>query len=366
MKAFSKTKTVYELLYQRLIKIFKNGLPVFFSFSGGKESLVIAQALLELIQQKKIDPKMLHVLFIDEEAIYPCVERIVRSWRKRYIMAGAHFHWLCLEFIHFSCFNELSQDESMVLWDSTKRDVWIRQKPDFAISSHPLFKAGYNYQTFMNKINNVVQIVGVRAGESIQRLKNISVNGGITLKNSYYLYPIYDWSLNDVWLYLHEKKVELPDAYYYMWKVGVPANRLRISQFFSIDTAPSLVKMMEFYPGLYEKILKREPNAYLAMYYYDTQMFRRNTKTRKKLEGEQEKDWKKEFYEIYNDPRYKDKKEREDIKKILVKNGLIVPDKLYRDLKDIIVGGDPKNRTKRAIYSRIGTEYYKQTREGKK
>ena len=49
-----------------------------------------------------------------------------------------------------------------------------------------------------------------------------------------------------------------------------------------------------------------------------------------------------------------------------MKNGLIVPDKLYRDLKDIIVGGDPKKRTTRAIHSRIGIEYYKQAREGKK
>ena len=39
---------------------------------------------------------------------------------------------------------------------------------------------------------------------------------------------------------------------------------------FSIDTARNLVKMDEYYPGLMERITRREPNAYLAALYWDS------------------------------------------------------------------------------------------------
>lgn len=367
MKSVSSTKTVYDELYSRLVKIFKNGMPVFFSFSGGKDSLVIAKALEELIQQKRIDPKLLHVLFVDEEAIFPCVERIVHYWRKRYLMLGASFYWMCLEVRHFNCFNQLSSDESFICWDHTKKDVWIRQPPSFAMTTHPLLRPGDSYQEFIQRFTNCIQLVGVRAGESVQRQSYMTQNGCVTKKGSqYYLYPIYDWSLNDVWLFLYQKKVEIPDAYQYMWKTGRSINQLRISQFFSIDTAVSLVSLVEFYPGLYEKILRREPNAYLAMYYFDTEMFRRHTQKRKKLEGDQAIDWKAKFYEAFFSPENKVKKEHHQLSVLISKNSLILEncsfgDKLYRRMYDMLVAGDPKQRTLRAIYTEMAQMYQKES-----
>ncbi len=148
---------------------------------------------------------------------------------------------MCLEVKHFNCFNELSSDETFVCWDHTKKDVWIRQPPEFAVMSHPLLRKGDSYQDFMSRFSNCIQIVGVRSGESVQRSSYMANNGCMTKKgSSYYLYPIYDWSLNDVWLFLYQKKVEIPAAYQYMWETGRAINQLRISQFFSIDTAVSL------------------------------------------------------------------------------------------------------------------------------
>lgn len=349
---YSQDKDVCTELYKRLVRIFENKKRVYFSFSGGKESLIIANALFELITEKKIDPKLLNVLFIDEEAIYPCVEKIVHSWRKKFIMAGATFIWLCMEFRHYNCFNQLENDLSFICWDSSKRDVWIRQKPAFAVTSHPAFKQGDTYQDFGKRIKDGIHILGLRANESVQRRHNISAHK----QQDNFLYPIYDWTLNDVWLYLYNKKVEIPDAYLYMWKISIPLQRLRISQFFSIDTAASLVRMMEFYPELYEKILKREPNAYLAMYYWDSEMFRRQTKKRKQLEQSNEIDYKKRFYEKFHNYPDKTKFEYEKIRKILLKyNGCNISNKVYEKMYLILESGDPKARTLRTIHVDINT-----------
>ena len=99
----------------RLINVFNNGLPVYMSFSGGKDSLCLAQLVLSLIQRGKINPKQLTVQFIDEEAIFPCIESIVLAWRKKFMLVGAKFEWYCIEVKHFNCFNELSNDETFSL-----------------------------------------------------------------------------------------------------------------------------------------------------------------------------------------------------------------------------------------------------------
>ncbi len=351
MRTYSTKYNVVEALYHRVKNLFDTGSNVYFSFSGGKESLVLAQCLKELIQQGKINSRQLFVVFIDEEAIFPDIERIVRSWRDTFLRIGAEFYWLCLPFFHFNCFNELINDESFILFEPGKEDVWVRNPPDFAIRSHPLFKAGDKYQDFMKRLSDGYSMVGMRADESVQRRSAIERT---KLKDSLFFYPIYDWALKDVWKFLLDKNVEIPEAYLFMWKVGIPINKLRISQFFSIDTAKTLVKVIEFYPGLYEKILKREPNAYLSLYYWDSEMFRHMTSTRKKIEAENPRDYKSEVLSILKSnpgtseskqaimwlTRYSGKVE-----------GLLPSNKstIYRMLNDMLIAGDPKNRIIRAL-----------------
>ena len=83
------------------------------------------------------------------------------------------------------------------------------------------------------------------------------------------------------------KNVDIPEIYLFLWQSGTRKGQLRVSQFFSIDTAKSLVKMNEYYPDLMERIVRREPNAYLAALYWDSEMFGRSTAARKaKREGD--------------------------------------------------------------------------------
>lgn len=85
------------------------------------------------------------------------------------------------------------------------------------------------------------------------------------------VFPIYDWTDNDVWLFLLRNYVDIPEIYLFLWQSGSSKRQMRVSQFFSVDTARSLVKMNEYYPDLMERVIRREPNAYLAALYWDSE-----------------------------------------------------------------------------------------------
>lgn len=166
------------------------------------------------------------------------------------------------------------------------------------------------------------------------------------------MFPIYDWTDKDVWMYIRDNNLEFPDAYKFMYQVGIPINRLRISQFFSIDTIRSLVNMCEFYPGLFDKICKREPNAYMAMLYFDTELFRRQKKNNQAKKDE-EVDYKSKLFEMLKEKWRFDNKSMQYVKKrinrILIKYGPFLNQKDYKELCNIVIGGDPKGRAIRAL-----------------
>lgn len=356
----------------RVQNVFNNGLTVFLSFSGGKDSLCLAQIVLRLIQEGKINPSQLVVQFIDEEAIFPCIEAKVKEWRNKFLLVGAKFEWYCLEVKHYNCFNELSNDESFICWDRYKKNVWVRQMPSFAIKSHPLFKPRKDtYQDFLARICKTgISIVGVRASESIQRLQYISLalKTGKTMTNKHYVYPLYDWKDNDVWLYLFNEKVDIPNIYLYLWQVGTKKRQLRVSQFFSIDTAKSLVNMNEYYPNLMDRIIEREPNAYLAALYWDSEMFGRRTKTRKEIEAnEPQKNYRDMLIALFSDmsKNFTTKNKfaiAEKYKRLFIKVSAIATDEDYKSLYEGLIRGDPKARTLRALYLRIFTRYFNEAK----
>lgn len=363
---------VVEAAKMRIRNVFRNGLPVYMSFSGGKDSLVMAQLVVELIQSGEINPAQLTVQFIDEEAIFSCIEEKVKEWRKKFLLLGARFEWFCLEVKHFNCFNELSNDETFICWDRYKKAVWVRQPPSFAIREHPLLRPRTDaYQDFLPRVCvDGITIVGIRTAESVQRLQNIAsmLRAGRTMTNKQQVFPIYDWTNNDVWLYLLRKKVDIPEIYLFLWQSGTRKGQLRVSQFFSVDTARSLVKMNEYYPDLMERIIRREPNAYLASLYWDSEMFGRSTAARKQNEGVVEKDYKAALLELFSDmdtyfgtehKRYVAERYRDFFMRVSV----IVDNKDCKAIYEGLISGDPKFRTYRALYQRIYGKYITQAKK---
>ena len=148
-----------------------------------------------------------------------------------------------------------------------------------------------------------------------------------------------------------------PETYLHLYQTGSHIGALRLSQFFSIDTAKSLHKLGEFYPDLMEKIIRREPNAYLVNLYWDSEMFRRSTRARREKEGER-RDYKKEVLDLLKDvdknfdsePRIKNAMR---FKHMVIKYGYCMRDAEWSKSYNALIAGDPKLRTIRAIKGAI-------------
>jgi predicted phosphoadenosine phosphosulfate sulfurtransferase len=193
-------------------------------------------------------------------------------------------------------------------------------------------------------------------------MSKINLGGkGITGRKQ--IYPIYDWKTNDVWLYLRNEKVEIPQIYLYLWQAGINKNQLRVSQFFSVDTARSLVQMNEYYPDLMERVIRREPNAYLASLYWDSEMFGRRSRARSRAEsGEPAKNYKSLLLDIFsNIPKYFDTPSKrqlaQDYRRLFIKIGLFATSKDYQQMYEALMKGDPKRRSLRALYQTIYGHY---------
>ncbi len=360
--------SVVDAAALRIRNVFSNGLPVYMSFSGGKDSICMANIVLQLIQRREIDGKQLTVVFIDEEAIYDCVIELTKLWRKKFLMVGAQFRWYCLPLKQVSCFNQLTNDESWITWEPGKEALWVRKPPTFAIMHSPYLPGigVMNYQTFLPRVTkDGIMLTGVRAAESVQRLQYMSTlnlgRQGITGTNT--IYPIYDWKDNDIWMYIRDHHIDIPEAYLWLYQSGVSRPMLRISNFFGIDSLQGLRHVAETDPALWERIERREPNAYMTLLYWDSEIYKRSTRKRVKNEGESEKDYKElcrkmlfeEADELFtnNTTRHVAQQYRRCYTKI---DGIARP-RDYRQMHDALVAGDPKLRTLRAIYQNVYGAY---------
>ena len=374
VKRISSDIDVVTAARQRIKNVFANGVPVYLSFSGGKDSIVLADLTYKLIQAGEINPAQLTVLFVDEEAIFDSIEATTKAWRKKFLLAGAKFQWWCIEVKHFSCLNELSSDETFVCWDRRKRDVWVRQPPPFAIRNHPQLRPRIdNYQSFLPRVTmDGIMITGVRAAESIQRLQYMAALNmgakGITGTNT--IYPIYDWKDSDVWLYIKERNLEFPEIYMRLYEAGVRKNALRLCAFFGDCGTQGLRWIAETDNDLWERIQRREPNAYLVLLYWDSEMFRRTTRKRGELEEESEK---KDYKALCKDllflhpERYTIAKDTlshiEHWRGLFIKTYGIAEQKHYKTMYEGLLYGDPKMRILRILWTTIYNDHNARIKE---
>lgn len=341
---------VVEAAEKRIVDAFNKNKTICLSFSGGKDSICLSDMVIKTMQKYGIAFNRLLVIFFDEEAIYPDVEQIVLQWRSKFMALGAKFYWFCLPIRHYNCCNQLANDETFICWEQGKQAQWIRPMPKFAIRQHAKFKAGMSYQEFSKCVfKSVGLMVGLRISESIQRRSAVGA-----MKGSNFIYPIYDWRDKDIWLYIQRNNLQIPQTYISLYKCGVQLNKLRISQFFSIDTIKTLPKLMEFYPDLYEAVLRREPNADLVMLYWDTDMFRSSRQDRA-FGQEAEKDYEAMFKEAM-----KQAAEHPDMyagyrpaKQLYSRCTSKVTQKTWHKMYQLLIAGDPKRRSYRVIIGDI-------------
>ena len=214
-------------------------------------------------------------------------------------------------------------------------------------------------------------MVGVRACESVQRrtyLANADLRaGGLSGENK--VFPIYDWKDSDVWLYIKENHLDFPDAYIDLYRVGVSRNRLRLCNFFAAESIAGLRYIAETDAKLWERIERREPNAYLTLLYWDSEMFKRSTRKRTALEGGSTKDYKALLQQmLFTEPEkhFTNKGTRrvaDRYRSFYIKNHDVMQPRDFKRMYEALLAGDPKLRSLRAMYVTVYSAYAKYSEE---
>ena len=277
---------VYDEAVKRIQFTFDNFDKIYLSFSGGKDSTVMLHMVMaEAVKRNR----EIAVMIVDLEGQYKLtidhMNECINMYRNH-----IDLYWVCLP-LHLR--NAVSVFEPFWLcWDAEKKEDWIRQAPKNAITDinyFPFFRVGMEFEEFVPEFGEwysqgktTACLVGIRADESLNRYRTIASNKKITFMNKQYttfvvgnvynVYPIYDWTTEDIWVY-HGKNKDKRHNHLYdlMHKAGLSIHLQRICQPYGDDQRRGLWLFHLIEPETWAKVVARVNGANSgALYVQDT------------------------------------------------------------------------------------------------
>lgn len=279
---------VYEALQERLRFIFEEFDNVYISFSGGKDSGLLLNLVLDF--RKKYYPgRKLGVFHQDFEAQYTVTTEYIERTFER-IRDVVEPYWVCLPMATRTALS--SYEMYWYPWDDTKKELWVREMPkkDYVINLENNPITTYRYRMHQedlakqfgrwyrksHKNRKTVCLLGMRADESLQRYSGFvnKKNGykgecwiGQQFKDVWCASPLYDWSSQDVWhanyLFGYDYN-KLYDLYY---KAGLKITQMRVASPFNdySKDALNLYRVMD--PEIWTKLVGRVQGANFTSIY---------------------------------------------------------------------------------------------------
>lgn len=257
-------ENVLEAARRRVAFIFDEFKNVTVNFSGGKDSTTVLFLALE--EAKKRGRLPLRVLFIDQEAEWQATVDYIRSIMTR---PDVEPQWLQVPFRMFNATS--ARDEWLTCWEPEAEDKWMRPKEPFAVKDNTfgvdrfsdLFDA-WQLATYGDEPG--CNIGGVRCDESPARATGLThwpaykyitwgrkANGGKHVT----LYPIYDWSSDDIWTAIAQHDWPYNPIYDLMYRYGMPVRNMRVSNLHHETAVQSLWSLQEIEPETYAKLAAR-------------------------------------------------------------------------------------------------------------
>lgn len=275
----SKTRlgmNVLEAARERISWTFDAFERVYLSFSAGKDSTVMLHLVADEARKRGV---RFGVLLVDLEGQYRFTIEHAEALLKEYADCIEPY-WCCLP---ISLRNAVSVYEpKWICWDKARRDDWIRELPDGAISAESyfeFFEHGMEFEEFVPLFGEWYSqgkpcacFVGIRTDESLNRFRTIASKTKITRDSKQYttkvtdsvynVYPIYDWRTDDIWIY-HGKNPgrRYNELYEYMHKAGLSIHQARICQPYGDDQRRGLWLFHLIEPDTWAKVVARVNGA---------------------------------------------------------------------------------------------------------
>lgn len=237
---------VYQKSIERIRLVFSKFENVYVSFSGGKDSGVLLNLCLQVLDE--FPGKKLGVMHLDYEAQYELttqyVDRVFSIEDDR-----IEFYRICIPFC-VPCSTSIAQSYWRP-WEPEKRDIWVRQLPDNAITEISCYRDGmwdYDFQSrFINWYGerhgggSTCCLIGIRTSESLNRWRTIfsederrrrwngmswttEVECGIV--NAY---PIAEWTTEDIWIANGKFGWDYNKLYDLYYQAGLNIDQMRVA-----------------------------------------------------------------------------------------------------------------------------------------
>ncbi|MDE6584517.1 MAG: hypothetical protein K2K15_03855, partial [Anaeroplasmataceae bacterium] len=192
MKKKYLDSNVYEALLKRLNFIFKEFDNIFVSFSGGKDSGLLLNLVLDY-KNKYFPHRKIGVFHQDFEAQYSYTTKYVEKTFES-IKDEAELYWVCLPMATRTALSNYQM--YWYPWDDKAKDLWVRPIPDYdyviTLENNPI--TTYHYRMHQEDLakqfgrwyklshgdTSTICLLGIRADESLYRY-----NGFMNRKRGY-------------------------------------------------------------------------------------------------------------------------------------------------------------------------------------
>jgi len=262
-------KTVDVAAKERMAWIFDTYENVVVSISGGKDSTV----LFDLAQKEaKARGRTMTAFFLDQEAEYRSTIEHVRELME----TGPHVipRWYQ---VPIRMTNATSYEQDMLhAWGPGEE--WVRPKEPNSIHEAPgapdRFYAFFEWFEQQFDAKTTCFLVGLRSEESLNRYRAVTKHPAIEgvpwssrSSGGVKLYPIYDFTFEDIWTYLGKFKVKYNQAYNWMWAKRFNIQEMRVSNLIHEKAFYALGTLQEFEHDTFEALQKRLAGVHTAGMY---------------------------------------------------------------------------------------------------
>lgn len=267
---------VYAAAIERVKFTFDNFKRVYLSFSAGKDSTVMFHIVADEARKRGVK---FGLMIVDLEGQYKLTIEHMEAMISEYSDV-IDLYWICLP-LHLR--NAVSVYEPFWLcWDPEQKENWIRQPNEKSIidlNYFPFFKKGMEFEEFVPQFGEwyskgelTACLVGIRTDESLNRFRTIASDKKVKFQNKQYttkvtdnvfnVYPIYDWSTEDIWIY-HAKNRDKRhnELYELMHKAGLSISQQRICQPYGDDQRRGLWLFHLIEPETWAKVVSRVNGA---------------------------------------------------------------------------------------------------------
>lgn len=284
-------KDVLTAAKERIAYLFDHFDNVLVSFSGGKDSGVCLNLCYDYAKEKG----MLHKLamyHLDYEAQYQMTTDFVTETFAEF--DGIRKYWLCLP-IEAQCACRMD-GAFWTPWAKEARGIWVRDMPDseYLVSEDnapfPVERGLTDNQMqdvfakwFAGRYGRTAIVIGIRADESMDRYKLVTstarslhihrYNGlkwTVDQDDTCCAYPIYDWAVDDVWIYHAKYDKPYNHLYDLYYQAGQSVHEMRVASPFNNCAMDTLRLYKVIDPANWGKMVGRVNGANFAGMYGGT------------------------------------------------------------------------------------------------